>query len=240
MSNNFQDLGQKFQDLATRSLREQVRAAQRYNELAQRFGRGELFRNAMRDEYARFVNEETVRYMSNMVSLGLDYYNNAFELGRAFNERFFEQVTERPGAAKSAANESSASKVSNRRVAIDMHGVVGEETTRAFTLESKQPDATEISFLVSDFTGPIGKDPFRANLEFQPERFTLEPGEERVVTIRLRLSKESFAPGSMYTATVIVRGYGDLELEIRVFPDPPIETSTPRRQSRRKKSTGKR
>ena len=197
--------------------------------MIQRFGRGELLKQPVRDDYVRFVGEETVQYVGNMASLSLDYYKEVFELGRTFNEKFFEQMT--AGAARNADGAASATgsapaTISNRRVEIELQGAVGQEAARTFILESKQTQATDISFLISDFTGPQGTTPFRANLDFQPARFTLSPGEERVVTLRLPLDDKLFVAGLSYAATAVVRGYDDLELGLNVLPSAPVTTVT--------------
>src|SRR3954451_20628838 len=92
MTTNLQELGKKLQDLAARSLQEQVQSAQRYNELIQKFGSGELFKQPAGTAYLRFVGEETVRYVGNLASLSLSYSKELFELGQTYNEKFFEQV----------------------------------------------------------------------------------------------------------------------------------------------------
>jgi hypothetical protein len=214
MAKNLQELGQKFQDLASRSLQEQVRVAQRYNEFVQKFGRGDLLQKPVQDDYRRFVSEETTQYMSNLASLHLNYYEGLMELGRTYQEKFFKQVV---GGATPAAQGASAA-ASPKRVEIELRGTVGQDAVRSFVLESKHSEASDISFLVSDFVGPEGTSPFRADLEFQPARFTLRPDEERVITLRLPLTSPLFVSGLRYTATAVVRGYDDLELGINVFP----------------------
>jgi hypothetical protein len=230
MATNLQEVGRKFQDLAARSLQEQVRAAQRFNGLMQKLGRGELLKQPAGDAYLRFVGEETAQYVGNVSSLILNYYKELFELGRSYNEKLFEQVVGGATASGGAATSETSTReaptaVSHRRVDVELNGTVGEAATRSFVLESKRAEATEISFLVSDFVGLQGTGSFRADLEFEPARFTLNPGEERVVTIRLPLSSDLFLPGLRYSATALVRGYDDLELHINVVPDAPITTA---------------
>jgi hypothetical protein len=220
MAKNLQELGQKFQDLASRSLQEQVRVAQRYNEFVQKFGRGDLLQKPVQDEYRRFVGEEATQYMSNLASLHLNYYEGLMELGRTYQEKFYNQVVAGAGGAASSTQGASAA-ASPKRVEIELRGTVGQDAVRSFVLESKHSEASDISFLVSDFVGPEGTAPFRADVEFQPGRFTLRPGEERVITLRLPLSSPLFVSGLRYTATAVVRGYDDLELGINVFPSAP-------------------
>lgn len=220
MAKNLQELGQEFQDLASRSLKEQVRVAQRYTDLAQKAGRGDLLQKPAQDDYWRFVSEAPMQYVSNLASLHMNYYGALMDLGRTYHEKFLRQVAGEGGAGGAAPSATHAASVaaSTRRVEIELRGAVGEEATRGFVLENKHSEAADIFFLVSDFVGPEGIPPFRADLEFQPARFTLRPGEERVITLRLQLNPALFVAGSRYTATAVVRGYDDLELGVSVFP----------------------
>lgn len=249
MANSLQDFGQKIQDLAARSLQDQLRSAQRCNEWVQRFGRGELFKKSVRDDYLRFLNDETADYARNVTSLSVNYFKELIDLNRTYNDSFFEQVLGAPptdNAAESPApRQNRSAEVLYRHVEIELRGIVGMEATRTFIIESKRAEVAEISFLVSDFVGADSTAPFRPQLEFQPARFTLNPGEERVVTLRLQLDSEKFVSGQRYTATALAHGYDDLELGLVVLPEK-AETpakpkeSAPKLASSRRKSKRKR
>src|SRR5687767_6420831 len=131
MATNLQELGREFQDLAARSLEEQARAVQRYNGLMQKLGRGELLKQSAGDAYLRFVGEETTRYVGDVASLVLSYYRELFELGRAYNERFYEGMTGdalRGGASSSeAAARQAPPPVIHRRVDVTLEGVIGQD-----------------------------------------------------------------------------------------------------------------
>src|SRR5262249_50213333 len=130
MANDFQEFGQWFQDLATRSMADQMRAAQRYTELMQRFGRGELFPPAVRDEYLRFVRDEAARYARNLATLSVSYYNALDALGRAYNDRFFDQVlgvTPTPGAQTAAPEPTARAVAAPRQVELALHAAIGED-----------------------------------------------------------------------------------------------------------------
>ena len=224
MANDLEDIGRKMQDLTARSLSAQVNAARRYTELIGRLGPGELITRAVGDDYVRFARDETARYVSNLATLSLDYYGSVIELGRAYNDRFFEQVLGNKAAA-SARGTDRVEEVPPRRVELEIHAPLGQEAVRSFTLENRQAETVEVSFLVSDFEGPAGTAAFRVPLEFQPPRFTLDPGEARVVTMRLSLTPPRFNAGERYTTTVVVRGYDGLELVLGVCVDSPSAPS---------------
>src|SRR5690349_3374239 len=92
MSDDAQDIGKWVQELAARSIKEQMHALQRYQELIQRVARGELDEQKLREEYLRFAGEESARYARNLASLSLNYYGALIDLGRNYNDRLFDQI----------------------------------------------------------------------------------------------------------------------------------------------------
>lgn len=86
-----------------------------------------------------------------------------------------------------------------------MRESVGNESSRTITLENPYESQVEVSFLVSEFTGSDGSS-FRPNIRFEPERFVLPAGEERMVVIRVLLSRQTFLENQTYLASVVVRG----------------------------------
>jgi hypothetical protein len=240
MANELQDLGERIQQLIARSLEEQFRASQRYYEVMQRAGRGELLTKSVGEGYWRFVQEESTRYARNLATLSLDYYHTLIEMGRSYNDLFFDQVLGiRADATPASAASAGPEAPLPRRVEIEMRAAVGAEATASFSLENNRDEPLEISFFVSDFVGPTVTAAFRPPLQIQPSRFTLAPGEERSVTLRLFVPVECFVPGQRYTATIMVRGYDHLELGVNLLVDTVPGTApeiAPRPKSERRKS----
>jgi hypothetical protein len=209
-----QDFQDWLQNLTVRASVEQMRSMQRYNDMIQRIIRGELNEQEIREEYMRFASEETARYIRSLATLSASYYSALTDLTRNYNDRFFARVMQR------AVSGSESSSPEPQRVAMDLRGKIGETIVGSFVIENNRVSATEISFVVSEFAGPEGTDPFRPPLQIQPPHFMLEPKEERTVSLNLPLLQEVFAPGQQYTAAIVVRGYGDLELMLTVFVEP--------------------
>jgi hypothetical protein len=225
MSNNENDFGRRIQDLFSRAVKEQVRMAQNYTEFVQRVGRGDLFTEPARNELLSFAGQETANYARELTSLSLQYYSELFKLNRAYSDRFFEQVMGKPsdkeGGTETAAEAAQpADRPTVRRIEVTMQAPLGQTAVRAFTLENKQQETAEISFLVSDFVGPEEAASFRPDLNIEPARFTLPPGEAQTVTLKLPLTADRFTPGQPYRATVVVRGYDGLELELIGLAEP--------------------
>jgi hypothetical protein len=227
MSSEQPDFYKWIQDLTTRSVADQARALQRYNELMQRMLRGDMNDPQLREESARFAREESTRYASDLTQLSLSYYSALLELGRNYSDRFFDQMLY--GRAPNApAGDSAEASSKPRQVTLELQGAAGQEAAAAFVIENKRNTPAEISFLVSEFVDAAGGSPFRAPLELQPAQISLGPLEEAEVKIRLPLLGEMFLPGHQYLATVVVHGYDELELVLRVRLKPAEAAAQPR------------
>lgn len=245
-----QDLGRWLQDWAARGAAEQARFARRYGEFLQRLGRGDLLQPAGRDAYWRFVRDEPNRYIRGLAVLSLDYYRALFELARASSDRFFDEVLGLAGAREGhEVEERRATAVGPpQRVELHLRAPLGGEATGSFVVQNKRGQDAEIFFLASHFSGPEGREPFRPPLVFEPARFALQPGEDRVVVVRLPLDPQYFLPDQRYRATVVVHGQDSLELGLDVLvtaapagtgdtPAPGAArgpASSPRRRARRR------
>ena len=211
------DLGQWIQELTKRSVSEQIRGLQRYNELIQRVSRGDLDEQDVREEYMRFAREESLRYARQLTTLSLRYYNEIIDLYRAYNDHFFHTVF---GNQAPNANGGAQAPAPPRQVAMELHAPIGEAAQGSFILENKRTETVEISFLVSEFVEVGGTSTFRPPLQIQPPRFTLGPHEEKTVSLMLPLFPQLFEPGKTYAATIVVRGYENLELVLQVQVEP--------------------
>jgi hypothetical protein len=224
MSGEQADFYQWLQDLTTRSVAEQARALQRYNELVQRALRGEFNDPQFREDYLRFATEESSRYVRDVAQLSLNYYQALLDLGRSSSERFFEQMLHGSmGSSKQShepeappADGAAAAPSKPRQVTLELQGAAGQEATASFVIENQRDAPAEISFLVSDFVDAAGGPSFRAPLRLEPPQLSLGPRAEAQVKLRLPLPGDLFTPGHSYVATVVVRGYDELELILRL------------------------
>jgi hypothetical protein len=199
------------QHLVARSIEEQVRGAQRYGELIRRVARGDLDEQSVRSRYAEFMREETGRYVRNVVSLGLAYYDNLLEAGWDYGNRFFDRLL------GEESGERSQGVV--RRVAMDLRAPIGKDAVGSFVMQNKRTDPVDISFIVSEFSGPDDGRLFRPPLRITPPRFSMPPRSEQAVEIRVPVLSGLFEPGKPHTATVAVRGQEALELVLTVWAE---------------------
>jgi hypothetical protein len=219
------DLARWIQDVTARSLADQRRAAERYNDLLQRMQHGELDEQQVRDEFLRFARDESAQYARDLAQLSLNFYTALLDLGRAYNDRFFDQVLHGRAREAQAGNGRPAAS-GPRQVTLDLRGAAGQEATAGFVIENRREAPADITFMVADFVDAAGGSPFRPPLQIQPAWLNLGPHAEAGVTLRLPLPPELFVPGHNYHTKVVVHGYDDLELLLNVNVEAPGEPAT--------------
>lgn len=222
MSNNPNDISQWIQELISRSANDQLHNLQRFEEMLRRAGRGDVDSNLLREEYLRFAREESLRYISDLTRVGLSFYNTLLELNRNYNDRFFQHAF---GADRSQGMPNGAEKSGPRVVAMDLHAPLGAEAIQSFVIENQRTEPVSVSFLVSEFSNEAGDASFRPPLLLTPARFAMRPAEERRVTLQIPLLPEFFVIGQIYTATIIVSGFENLHLRLRVWADSVQDTT---------------
>lgn len=210
MTGRPEEIGERIQDLTVRFGAEIMRALQRYNELLQRFASGELDETAAREAYAQFLRDESARYFRSATEVGTGYYDALFELTSIYNPPFFEQVFHQ-------ARRTKQSPTRPRGGNIELRGSLGDEAVSAFRIDNASDHSEEISFVVSEFSGPPGTVSFRPPLRLQPPRFVLDPSQSQVVTVCLPLVAGVFVPDQRYTAVLTTHKRDAFDMTIDVF-----------------------
>ncbi len=205
--------------------------------------------------YKNFVRESVPLYFKQLAELGLGFLHAFVNLNERLNATLFDQLT---GAAPSAADPgappatrddgevAAAGAVPPARLDLRLAGRVGDTVTANVLIENKRPDEVEVSFLISEFFGPTGTEPFRPPLLLDPPQFRLRPGEAQAVALRLPLLSELFSAGERYQSLVLVRGPDErqlhIEVEIEAAPAQPataeIADPAPPRRPERKPPAG--
>ena len=208
-------------DLTVRFGADVMRSLQRYNELLQRMAGGELGDSSAVEAYAQFVRDETGRYFRNVADVSTGYYDALLELGSIYNPPFFEH-------AFNWRQPRSQPSSRQRGGVIGLGGSLGDEAVGAFRIENGSDSREEVSFVVSEFTGPPGTTPFRPPLRLQPPRFVLERFESQLVSVCLPLVAGFFVPKQRYTAVVSVRKREPFDLTIEVVVTAPSDRRSER------------
>jgi hypothetical protein len=210
MTGRPEEIGERIRDLTVRFGAEIMRTLQRYNELLQRFASGELDETAARDVYAQFLRDESARYFRSVTEMGTGYYDALLELTSIYNPPFFEQVFHQ-------ARRTQQSPSRPHGGIVELRGSLGDEAVSAFRIDNASDHSEEISFVVSEFSGPPGTAPFRPPLRLQPPRFVLAPSQSQVVTVCLPLVSGVFVPDQRYTALLTTHKRDAFDMTIDVF-----------------------
>jgi hypothetical protein len=211
-----ESIGVRLQDLTIQFGAEVMRSIQRYNELLQRLAGGELDDTAARDAYLLFLRDETERYFRNVSDVSSGYYDAVLELASMYSPPFFEQAVLKPRPRLQAPSQPAAGT-------IELRGAIGNEVVSEFLVHNPNSRSEEVTFAVSEFTGPPGIAPFRPPLRLQPPRFTLERSESQVVRVFLPLAAGLFVPNQRYTAVLTVRKRDPFDLAVHVTAIAPGE-----------------
>jgi hypothetical protein len=214
MSGRSEKLGERIRDLTVRFGAESMRSLQRYNELLQRAAAGDLDESAVGGAYLQFVRDETERYFRNVADVSSGYYTALLELGSIYNPPFFEQAFNRRPRANQATSRQGGD-------VIELRGSLGDEAVSTFRVDNAGSNSDEVSFVVSEFTGPPGSAPFRPPLRLQPPRFVLERSESQLVSVSLPLVAGLFVPNQRYTARLSVQKRDAFDLTIDVVVTAP-------------------
>jgi hypothetical protein len=206
------------QELAARSVNDQVRAAQRYRELLEQVATGELDAAAVRAQYDRLVQEQSAELARQVGELSIRFYQSILDLNRAYVDRLFDQLRVVRPPPDEDGRTAAAPPAPAPPIELGLRGRVGETVETSFVVENKRAEAADIAFLLSEFTGGEGE-PFRVPLELDPPRFRLVGYGERAVALRLALTADLFAPGRRYRAEMLVRGNDDLVLRLVIDVD---------------------
>ena len=243
--NNPKDFTQQAQDFYTRSIADQVQTIQRVYDLMMRFGRGELSTKELYDEYIKFASQETSRYASDLAMLGLNYFNEWLALNKRYNSLFLDTFS--PAKSEPAAEVVAREVNEPKRVEMALHAPLGKEAVQSFVLENKRGGTADISFGVSEFTCPGEATPVRLPIQVQPDHFSLEPGQEKTVTLRLPLTEDLLEANQRHEGTIYIHGYDDLEVKLAVWadevdkdqPDSPAVQATEKKKPEKRPSSRK-
>jgi hypothetical protein len=211
-------LASLLQELAARSVSDQVAAVQRYRALLEEVASGRVDAGALRSRYDRLVSEQSAQLARDVSAIGMRFYQSMLDLHRASVERLFDGLAGAAGFA--GANGGGEARPSPAPAAeLVLRGGVGSEAQTRFVVDNTRPDPAVVTFLLSELAREGGDEAFRAPLELDPPRFRLEPRSEREVALRLMLDPALFSPGARYRGQLLVRSNEDLTLDVTVDVD---------------------
>lgn len=202
------DITNWFQTLATYAREQSARGMSRYQMLVERVASGEIPPSRVQDEGRRFLEQHAPELLSEVMNLGLTFVGQLQRSSTTFAEGMYDRVLG-PDTESSPAPEPP--------ICIDLRGPAGSALSAAIVVENTRLDSAEVVCRGSDFAPRAGGRPFRSGLEVVPARFTLAPGEQRDVALRLPLDPALFAPGADYVATLRISGAGEHERIVQLI-----------------------
>ena len=117
-----------------------------------------------------------------------------------------------------------------------VRGAIGSSAMVRLAVSNTQSSDAAVRCVLTDLRRADGVGPaFEPDVTITPERFTLEPGQERVITLSLFLGRETFEPGPLYVGTLHVLAPGETLLAAPVnvqpfeAPPPPADAAPGRR-----------
>ncbi|HET6414105.1 MAG TPA: hypothetical protein VFG53_18750 [Anaeromyxobacter sp.] len=210
------------QDFATRVANEQSRLWQDYLDTVfprTREQRGAASPSrpsaAVAGDVLSDAGERTARLFRDFSDLTVRYYRGLFEAGRSYAEAMAQAFTKGGGV------------VAGKGSTLEMDARVGQEAAASFFVENRREGAMKVELEVSPFSAIPGPDAFDAGLVIEPPHFTLGPGEERRVTLRLPLDGARFKAGTTYLATLASKGDPEVRLLLRVNVHEPKDAAAP-------------
>lgn len=238
------DITNWFQTLAAYATEQSARGMARHQMLVERVAAGEIPPSRVQEQGRRFLEQHAPEFLSEVIGLGLTFVGKLQRSSTAFSEGLYDRVL---------GPDTAHWPVPEPPVCVDLRGTAGSVLSAAIVVENARSDSADIVCRGSDFSPRLGGRPFRSRLEVVPGRFTLAPGEQRDVTLRLPLDPSLFTPGADYVATLQISGAGEHEKIVQLLaraerPEPPPEApaaeepvaasgrsdSSPRRRKRRR------
>jgi hypothetical protein len=140
-------------------------------------------------ELVRRTIEANTRFYQGWVNLSLEYVRG---------------ITEIFGGVQSATSSSPSEPMEPASDAVVLEAVEGETAAGAFLVTNDLGRTLTCELVMSDFQGGDGEEP-TAEVHFDPPRFDLAPGEQRVVRATVAIDPDLRA-GAAYTGTFAVKG----------------------------------
>jgi hypothetical protein len=202
---------QGWNDLVSRSVDLGAGVLRLYAETVRDLTTGRISPTDLAGRAADVARNEGGAYARSLTRATIDYWAQVLDLGVELRDSMA-----MPGARGASSRTRESAGASDRPpggIRLDFTGKQGEEVARPFVVENNQNEAVDVSFEVSPFVAAAASGDVRPPLAIEPESFTLEPGDEQVVTCRLTLS-EDLTVGQRYEAALRVIGFPDMEIAL--------------------------
>ncbi len=195
-------------DLVSRSVDLGVGMWRLYGNTMRDVATGKLAYDKVADRALGLARDEGGTYARAVTRAYLDYWNRLLDIGLDLQDRMASDV-----AATSSRTSGAGTSGAGTSASLTFTGKAGEQVARPFVVANNQPEAVDVSFEAAAFVDPDGQTIGRLPLTVDPERFSLAPGVEQVVTCRVTLT-DTLAPGRACTSRLRVIGFPDMTIAL--------------------------
>jgi hypothetical protein len=201
------DLMNWFQALSTYATEQSARGIARHQRLVDRVSAGEIQASQVQEQGRRYLEAHAPQLLSEVMDLGLTFVERLQQSSSTFSDGLYDRVLG-PDAERAAPEPP---------ICIDLRGSSGSVVSAEIVVENTRAEAADVMCRASEFAARAFGRRFRSPLEIVPSRFTLAPGEQRDVALRLTLDPSLFAPGADYVATLQISGANERELIVQLL-----------------------
>jgi hypothetical protein len=215
----YQEYNEQLRELGTRYMNESMRAWERYTQAVSDAASGRINTDDMRQRFNRFAQDEGADFIRRMIKTNMDYYMALLDTGMGFTNRMYEAIFEQQRGVK--VEEEGVTKRTSTAAggASELHfsGPAGAKPKQAFVVANHHADAVDVSFEMTEFLSEDGMVRARIPASFDPDRFTLAAGEERIVECTLPMHVD-LKPGQSYSSLVRVKGFPEMAVRLIATP----------------------
>ena len=208
------DLTHWFQALATYTNEQAARALKRQQQLVERISSGEVSAAQVQQQGQRFLEAHSGEFLGEVVGLGIHFVAQMHRNSAALTDGLYDRVLgpelhfNGNGHAPSASPEPP--------LCVDLRGSAGSVAAACIVVENTRTTPAQVECRASHFVPRGGGPRLGAQLEITPARFTLPPGGQAEVDLRLLLEREQFETNTGYAASLVVTGAGERDLVVQV------------------------
>ena len=203
------DVMEWFQALSTYATQQSSQAIARHQRLVDAVAKGEIPPAQMQEQGRRFLETHAPDLLNEVMQLGLGFVGRLQQSSATLTDGLYDRVLGKEAQAASA--------VPDPPVYMDLTGPAGTVADASLVIENTRAEPAAVTCRVSEFAARAFGRRFRAPVEISPAQVTLEPGEQREITVRLPLDAAMFAPGADYVATLQITGAGEHDFVVHLL-----------------------
>jgi hypothetical protein len=202
------DINNWFQALAAYTTEQSTRAVRRQQQLVERIASGEVTAARVQEQGQKFLETQSGEFLGDVIGLGLRFVAQMHRSSAALTDGLYNRVL---------GPEPSAGAAPEPPLCVDLRGSLGSVASACIVVENTRSSAADVTCRASGFVARSGGMRVDAPLEITPSRFTLAPGGQHEVDLRLLLDSGQFTASADYAASLVVSGAGDRDLIVPVI-----------------------